>query len=288
VDHDPLPPPGTLADLLNDAAGAGWPTNERMLRDWTTKGLLGSPARQSLGKGHGQAPALYSSKQRALFGDLVALRRRGAHPDQLAKAVVYAWLYHDDEYVDTRQALAAARIAVGDPKKSRRMAAHTAKALVDSININRELHDIPSGLSHDLRDKITDQLNKGPIDPRRLRPAVSAIFDAGGLAIVRGPDGAQFSTDVIVATLATRARGATLLARATRTLMDKIRQELRTKWLQYSSDRPQLHALASDDIKHAYSERSLTRQVDGAIFDVLFMVGRFSPRNPPAKQKQAR
>jgi hypothetical protein len=51
--------PGTIDDLVADAAGRGHAITVRMIRHWTAAGLLDSPQRRPAGKGHGSRPALY-------------------------------------------------------------------------------------------------------------------------------------------------------------------------------------------------------------------------------------
>jgi hypothetical protein len=175
---DELPPPGTLEDLLADATANGWRTNERMLREWKRLGLLGVPVQRSLGRGHGQLPGLYASKQRALFGVLARLRGQGARNEQLAKVVVFAWAYSDDEWVDTAQAAAALRTGLSNPRKSLRVATRAAKLLVNQIDLARAapVH------RHALIDELSRGLYQGKVDQVRLREKVSAVVDGGGVS----------------------------------------------------------------------------------------------------------
>src|SRR5512144_2052994 len=122
------PAPGTLNDLLADAADLGMrDASERRLREWTRLGLLGSPTRQSLGRGHGQAPALYSSRQRALFHAVVHHRVLGHKNATLAQIPVWAWLFNSDPGVTLDQLKKALGTALGSETMSKRAADQAAK-----------------------------------------------------------------------------------------------------------------------------------------------------------------
>ena len=58
--------PGTIDDMVADAAAAGYQATARLIRDWTEHGLLDYPHKRPAGKGHGSAPALYPASQRML------------------------------------------------------------------------------------------------------------------------------------------------------------------------------------------------------------------------------
>ena len=276
-----LPPPGTLADLLDDAAAAGWTTNERLLRDWTAKGLLASPERRSLGRGHGQAPGLYSSKQRALFRWVAEKRGQGARNERLAAAVIYTWLYHDDDWVNDDQALLAIRTAVGNPKKSGRIATRAAESLVASIN----LRSAPLAVRKRLADELSAQLQRGRIDPGRLGPRIAAVLDPPGMVVIRGPAGAQLSTDTMVDLLATRARGMARLPRTTAAEMAAVRHEHRVFSAQYTSARPDLHQQAAPDMRHQFDEPTGQKLLDGAVPNALFLLGVLDRRPDLASQR---
>ncbi len=264
-----LPAPGTLPELLEDAAAVGWRTNERMLRDWTGKGLLAAPERRSLGRGHGQAPGLYSSKQRAMFRWLAEHRAQGARNERLAAAVIYTWLYHEDDWVSSDQALPALRTVVGNPKKSDRLARRAAESLVSSIDLRAD----PAVLRKALSDELRSQLQRGRIDSARLRRRLAAVFDLPGIVVVRGPVGAQLSADILVDLLATRAAGVARLPATTVAEMAAARHEHRVTWAQYSAARPALYQEAAADIKQLFAERSGQQLLDGAAPAVLYLLG---------------
>ncbi len=272
-----LPDAGTLAELLEDAAAVGWRTNERMLRDWTAKGLLAAPERRSLGRGHGQAPGLYSSKQRAMFRWLAEHRAQGPRNERLAAAVIYTWLYHEDDWVSNEQALPALRTVVGNPKKSDRLARRAAESLVSSI----DLRAAPAVLCKSLSDELRNQLQRGRIDSARLRSRVAAVFDLPAIVVVRGPAGARMSADILVDLLATRAAGVARLQDTTVTEMAAARHEHRVTWAQYSAARPALYREAAADIKQLFAKPGEQQLLDGAAPTVLYLLGVLDRRPDP-------
>jgi hypothetical protein len=269
-----LPEPGTLEDLIADASMLGWGTNERMLRDWKRMGLLASPAKRSLGRGLGLAPGIYSDKQRAIFRLLVHNKRDGAKNEQLAKAVVYLWLNQDDDWVDSEQALAAVLTAIGNPKKSQRIAGSAARDLVNSIDLaGATIVD-----RRKLTNLITDQLSRGDIKPERLAPLISAILDRPGVTVVRGPSGAQLTTDAIVQLLSFRASAASRIQQVTAHEMDEVRAEHQITWAQYQTARPTLYAMAGAETKHLFDEPSGIQLLNEAVPITLFLLGALHQR----------
>ncbi|MGW2557624.1 hypothetical protein [Streptomyces sp. NPDC001635] len=124
--------PGTIDDLVADAAAAGHQVTKRLVHDWVARGLLAQPKRRRTGQ-HGSEKALHSGAQRTLFLDLL-LRRRPSSVRPLAEFVLVCWLFiGDDELVSTRQALRALRTYVGDPRGSRAWAKVRAAQFVHPL-----------------------------------------------------------------------------------------------------------------------------------------------------------
>ncbi|MEV5717285.1 hypothetical protein AB0L41_25630 [Amycolatopsis mediterranei] len=95
--------PGTIDDLVADAAAAGHQVSARLVRDWTELGLLDYPLRRPAGKGHGSKAALYTANQRGLFLTLLSKRREAGSIRSLARIPVFTWMYFSDEHVPLRQ-----------------------------------------------------------------------------------------------------------------------------------------------------------------------------------------
>lgn len=264
-----LPGPGTLDDLIADAADVGWrQANERLLRDWKRMGLLPSPVRRSLGRGQGQAPGVYSPEQRRLFQVLAQGRADAARNDELARAVVYSWLYHSDGWVSSDQALAALRTAVGNPKKSARIASGAARELVNSLDFVQA----PRKVRSKLIDEITTQLYRGKIHRQRLHHALSDLLDRGSITVVRGPQGASLSTSRLVDAIVSRAAAVTRFADVTVDEMDTVRQEHRITVAGYSLERPALMSVASPEIQHLFLEPTLMEFTNTAVPTTLYLL----------------
>jgi hypothetical protein len=264
-----LPPPGTLDDLRTDAAAAGWRTTERALREWNRLGLLGSPTRRSLGRGHGQAPGLYSPQQRALFRKLATLHTQHARNEGLAKVVVWSWLDLDDAWVSTEQAIAAITTAIGNPLKSRRLANQAARQLVADLPMSAG----PRAARQRLTRELAEQLYMGRIDAAALAPAVSAVLDAGPATVVRGPAGARLGTESVLGWLAGRAEGLARFENVTVEDMNEVRLHHRITRAQYRFARPHLRAAASEDTRYLFDESTRPQLIDSAVPIILYLLG---------------
>ncbi|MET9443508.1 hypothetical protein [Streptomyces sp. NPDC006610] len=124
--------PGTIDDLVADAAAAGHQVTKRLVHDWVARGLLAQPQRRRTGQ-RGSEKALHTGAQRTLFLDLLR-RRKPPSVRPLAEFVLVCWLFlGDDDWVSTRQALRALRTYVGDPRGSRAWAKTRAAQFVHPL-----------------------------------------------------------------------------------------------------------------------------------------------------------
>lgn len=80
--------PITIDGMLSTAATAGHPVTKRLIRDWSSLGLLDHPLRQPAGKGHGSRPALYPWSQARLLEVLLHHRAQGQRIQGLARTPV--------------------------------------------------------------------------------------------------------------------------------------------------------------------------------------------------------
>ncbi|MEW2266269.1 hypothetical protein ACGF5T_31795 [Streptomyces sp. NPDC047853] len=124
--------PGTIDDLVADAAAAGHQVTKRLVHDWVARGLLAQPQRRRTGQ-RGSEQALHTGAQRSLFLDLLRMRQPSS-VRPLAEFVLVCWLFiRDDDFVSTRQALRALRTYVGDPRGSRAWAKTRAAQFVQPL-----------------------------------------------------------------------------------------------------------------------------------------------------------
>jgi hypothetical protein len=176
--------PGTIEDLVDDAAAAGYAVTPRLIRDWTEHGLLDHPERRPAGKGHGSSPALYPATQRMLLLTLLH-HRPGNNIASLARIPVAIWLYWGHEFVPLAQAKRALLRWLADPaagdgqfqkdalRTSRRRAREAAKAILGQV-------DSPQATPQarrELLDVLTDAGYTGQIDYARLERAIREVFE---------------------------------------------------------------------------------------------------------------
>ena len=209
--------PGTIDDMVADAAAAGYPANVRLIRDWTQQGLLDSPRRRPAGKGHGSAAALYSASQRDLLLALL-YHRPGKSISSLARIPVAIWMYWGDEYVPVHQAHRALRCHLGDPQSraysreatraSKDRAHATARAVLRQLDNPRAT----PAARRELLDVLTETAWTGRPDFGMLERAITAVFDAGSTQIRRatGHPAAPVTTEAMVTSV--RARLAAVSA----------------------------------------------------------------------------
>lgn len=262
------PPPGTLDDLITDATAVGWEFNERLARDWHRRGLLGSPRREPLGRGRGSDPAVYSSQQRALFQAEARNRAAGLRLPTLAALPVWAWLTYGDDWVGLPQLRRALHTAVGDPRRSQRVAGQTAQLLLALVDHKQGR---PGDRSR-LRAELTAQLTSGRIDQARLRPRVEAVFEPLGLSVVRGPAGASLTPEAFTYGLGTRMLAAVFLTKITDDQLFTARLQHQTAWPQYQQQRAEFATYAGS-LSRLFEETDLPTDVVSSVGTLLLLVG---------------
>jgi hypothetical protein len=202
--------PGTIEDLVADAAGRGDTVTARMIRDWTAAGLLDSPQRRSAGKGHGSRPALYPATQRELFLTLLH-HRPGNGIKNLARIPVCIWMYWGEEYVPLRQVRVAIKTWLGNPRVSLRQAVETARQVLGQLD-NPAATDTAR---RELVNTLTAIANTARLDAERLDRAIRQVFepDYGPLRRAVGHPAAPLTADAMVDLIKARVTAANLLLR---------------------------------------------------------------------------
>jgi hypothetical protein len=200
--------PGTIQDLVADAAAAGHKITPRLIRDWAEHGLLDYPKKRSAGKGHGSAPALYSASQRNLLLTLLHHRPRN-HISSLARIPVAIWIYWGDGYVPLRQARRALMTWLGDARASKQRARDAARAILGQIDNPQAT----TGARRELLDVLTDAGWTGRPDFPRMERAIRAVFEPGANQIRRaiGHPAAPMVTDSMIGVMKARLTAATEL-----------------------------------------------------------------------------
>jgi hypothetical protein len=200
--------PGTVDDLVADAAALGQEITVRLVRDWTQAGLLDRPRKRPAGRGRGSSQALYPANQRELLRLLLQHR-----PDNgiksLAKIPIGIWMYWGDEYVPFRQARRALLTWIGDPRLSKRQAKETAQVTLGHL-------DNPAATPaarRELRAVLTDIAYTGRLDTDRLERALLDVFEPshGLLHRAVGHPGAPLTVEHMIGVMQARLTAVDLL-----------------------------------------------------------------------------
>jgi transposase len=264
--------PGTLDDLISDAAAVGLDFNERLARDWHRRGLLGSPTRQPLGRGRGSDPAIYSPEQRELFQAIARNRAARITLKTLAALPVWAWL-HRDGWVELPQLRRALATAVGNPRLSGRVAHQSAQQLLGLLDHG---YGRPDGRRL-LRDELVRQLQRGRIDERALLPKVRAVFEPSSITVIRGPAGAGLSAEAVTSMLSMRLLAAVELRRARgRRITDEQLLTARQQHLSSISEYRWLReALATQaaSLAQLFEQPTLQEEVLSSVRTLLYQLG---------------
>jgi hypothetical protein len=260
--------PGTLDDLVADAAKLGLHFDERTARDWHRRGLLGSPQRRPLGRGRGSGPALYSSEQRAVFHAVAQNKTAGLRNQWLATIPVWFWLNYSDAWVSLEQLRRALRSAVGNPKLSERAAQQTTQLLLSMVDHKQGR----PGDRGQLRDELIRQLRAGRINETKLLPKVKAVFQPPGLHVVRGPAEAPIDVKTFTYLLGVRILAANNIAKISDTQLHVARMQHQTTWPAYQRQRVQL-AAEGGSVAHLFGDTDLSSDVTSSVSTLLLLVG---------------
>ncbi len=173
----------TKAQLVAGAHDAGFPwANERLVTDWSDKGLLDHPDRSAKGSGGGRGPLyLYPDNQLPLFCSLLAKRAEVTHIEPLCNVPVFVWAYWGDDWVrlaQVRRALATwARADRHGAQRSWERSRRTARAILD------RLAHPDSGREDRIRAEkvLTDQIYRGAVEPDVLGEVFQPLVRPRGL-----------------------------------------------------------------------------------------------------------
>ncbi|GHB85958.1 hypothetical protein GCM10010347_66210 [Streptomyces cirratus] len=165
--------PGTIDDLVHDAALVGYVVTRRLVHDWVSLGLLDKPQRRRTGP-HGSEKALHSACQRRIFLMLLQARGETRRIPLLARIPLAVWMYGDNGCVPTRQALRALATHVGDPRGSRAQALETARWLTLPLDDSR-LGTLRA--RREFLHCVRDALYTGSLDRERLLAKALPLFE---------------------------------------------------------------------------------------------------------------
>jgi hypothetical protein len=201
--------PGTIDDMVADAAASGYMATARLIRDWTEQGLLDYPQKRPAGKGHGSAPALYPASQRNLLLTLLQ-KRPGTNIRSLARIPVGIWMYWGEDYVPIRQARRALMTWVGDPRASKQRAQESARAILGQI----DSPEATNRARRELLDVLTQAGYTGRPDFERMERAIRNVFEPDYRQHIRkaiGHPSAPVMTDSMIRVMKARLTAVTEL-----------------------------------------------------------------------------
>jgi hypothetical protein len=265
--------PGTINDLVADAAGVGYQVTPRLIRDWSEVGLLDYPRHRPAGRGHGSRHALYPATQRKLFLTLLDKRKEATSIRSLARSPVWFWLYFGDSYIPLRQARRAFMTWLGDPRVSLRVARATAREILGRY----DNPDATQVARTELVEVLTRGAYEGHLDGERLSHAVREVFEPGYGQVRRavGPAAAPITSDTLLTLI--RAR----LVATERLNADKVsdeefgqaRQAHLLHDMDYAVRQPQLAADAPEHLRNFYQPVTWESRLNGCCSHLWTVIG---------------
>lgn len=264
--------PGTIDQLVADAARHGHQVGVRLIRDWTERGLLDYPQRRPAGKGHGSRPALYPASQRNLL--LTLLHHRSANKiKSLARIPVCIWTYWGDEFVSAAHALRAMNTWLGDPRVSLAQARKSAQELLRRLdNANATIAS-----RRELLDTVSKIAYTCHADYPRLERAVRDVFEPGHDRIRRalGHPVAPMMADTIIDVIKARLTAVNRL-KAGRISDEEFRQARHAHlvtYAEYAAEQPQLAAAAPAAHRDMYEPVTAEHALINCCGDLLTTIG---------------
>src|SRR5260370_36282723 len=192
----------TRADLLAQAAGAGYKASARLIDDWVQAGLLGNAEdRDWPGRTHGSgSTARWSQHQRNLFLSLLHQRQK-LHVREngpLSNMPVWLWVYWGDlGGISLKQVRRAMRTWT---------AYWRGQSYATVRKSAREVVTLASSARATNKRELVDELSRigvsgADIDDEELRYLLDQVIGPHA----KGPEQAQFSTDYVASMLGIRA-----------------------------------------------------------------------------------
>jgi hypothetical protein len=266
--------PGTIADLLDDAASRGHTASERMILDWVGEGLLDHPQRQPLGRGKGSDRALFSSSQRELFNVLIDQRDRTVDGKPavrrlatLTNVPVWIWLTASDEHVPLRQVRVALRTYVRTyHRASERRATVSSREL-----LTRLAHPESTAKDrHAFTRVVSLAAGSGEFDRVAFLDAARRVSDPHNRGVLVSPDAALLNE--LATEIEARYIGGAVLEEFTDTDYERARWIRRQTWNDYTGTlrRP---TETGDDIYEQLGPPTLEQLVNDACNDLLTLLG---------------
>jgi hypothetical protein len=269
-------PPGTIDDLLSDAAARQLPASERLITDWISLGLLAHPQRQPLGRGKGSDKALFSSAQRELFNVLIDQRHRtlngkptASRVATLANVPVWLWLQFTEgiPLEQIRKAMTTFRDAYY--RVSQHRASYSARLLLEQI---AHPDAKPKDKKHFLK-VISLGATSGEFRRGEFLDAARRVIDPHKSGIVISPHAAVIE-DTATAIEARYAAVPLLVDdRLTDTDYERARWIYRQSWNDYTHVNTAQPTATLEDLYKQLPRSTLEQRVNEACNDLLTLLG---------------
>jgi hypothetical protein len=268
-DQEIWAPWSSAADLLRAAAEQGTPVTERLIVDWTERGLLDRPRSKGLGYARGREKGVWPWSQRQLF--LSLLRKRPAKRSQfpaLFNIPVFLWLFWGESYVPIDQARRCLlswhrRLGPTSQKDARRAARQTVKQIAH--------RDASREARRALAEHLQEWAVEGDVYPGDIRRLVTPVIDPHRTGQTRGPIGGQFTAETYLTVVEARIMGEVYLT----SFEDEDFKQARTFYLRSRRDyaRGWRRLAADQDLGHMFEEPTLDSVVNHACTDLTIILG---------------
>jgi hypothetical protein len=279
---DPITEPGTIDDMVADAAAAGHTVTPRLIRDWTQQGLLDYPQKRPAGKGHGSEQALYCANQRNLLLTLLH-HREGKNISSLARIPVAIWMYWGEQYVPLRQAKRALIRFLGDPetaslasdalRATKQRAREAARAITGQLGHP----DATPQARRELQQVLADAGYTGLIDYDRLDTAIRGVFEPGyhGVRRAVGHPAAPMLADSVITGIKARISAITALlaGRVSDDDLTDARDAHLFAYADYAARQPYLAAAAPRDRPDMYEPVTAEQALSDCCGHLLSTIG---------------
>jgi hypothetical protein len=262
-------PWSTAADLMRAAAAQGTPVTERLIVDWTERGLLDQPRSRGLGQARGRERGAWPWNQRILF--LILLQKRPAKRSQfpaLFNIPVFIWLGWDESYVPLRQARRCLlswhrRLGRTFEKDARHAARKTVRDVAHS--------DASRAAKKTLAEHLEMWAVERTVHPDDLRRLLQPVVDPHRTGQPRGPRDAPFTAESYLGRIEARILGEVHLTtfdeKAFRHALSIYRQSRRDylqNWKRLSRD---------SDLGHMFGEPTADQVANSACVDLTTILG---------------
>lgn len=251
-----MTPSYTRTAFLSELARRGYRRTARWHEEWIGLGLLDRGVR------HGREKATWPQEQMELAASLLRHVQKGAHLPSLSNIVVCIWLWWGDGYVPCRQVPRALKTWLdGEQEPAEKHVRASASELVEKIK-----HPKGRGKRRLVR-ALVDLTYKPQADQEQLRELFDDVFDPDRTGKVRGPAGAEISSDLYFGMVKTRIEGRAQLRSFTQAEYRAARDLYRWSRTEYAKAQP--NYARDPDLGRLYEVPDLNEVANSACSDLF-------------------